>query len=182
MAEVLAQFPNVVTATNGVGYTAQACGAPGADGLWEGWIEFAPIDGGAPIRSGRETTQPNRTDTVYWANGLGVVFLEGALQRALHPLSIEPERVAQPAFDGPGPAPHLNVAKAGSAVLDPFSVYQKGEGLLRQQLGALSEWHLVNIIVAYNLSEQSEAILNKLSAKALAELIVTGVRQQSMVR
>ena len=36
MAEVLAQFPDVVTASNGVGYTAQACGAPGADGLLGG--------------------------------------------------------------------------------------------------------------------------------------------------
>ena len=85
MAEVLAKFPDVVTATNGVGYTAQACGGPGADGLWEGWVEFAPLDGGPPIRSPRETTQPNRTDTLYWATGLGAVFLEGALQRALHP-------------------------------------------------------------------------------------------------
>jgi hypothetical protein len=182
MAEVLARFPNIVTATNGVGYTAQACGAPGADGLWEGWVEFAPLDGGAPIRSARETTQPNRTDTLYWANGLGAVFLEGALQRALHPLTIEAEGVAHPAFDRPGPAPHPKVVNTGSAVLDPFSIYQKGEGLLRQQLSALSAWHLVNIVVAYGLSEQSETALNQLSARALAELIVTAVRQQSAAR
>ena len=64
MAEVLAKFTNVVRDTNGVGYTAQACGAPGANGLWEGWIEIV-VDGGAPIRSPRETTQPNRTDAIY---------------------------------------------------------------------------------------------------------------------
>ena len=112
MAEVLAKFNNVVRETNGVGYTAQACGAPGADGLWEGWIEFAPLDGGPPIRSPRETTQPNRTDAIYWATGLGVVFLEGALNRALHPLILEAEPVARPAFDRP--APHFNVVKARS--------------------------------------------------------------------
>jgi hypothetical protein len=183
MAEVLAKFPNVVTANDGVGYTAQVCGGP-AEGLWEGWVEFAPLDGGPPIRSPRETTQPNRTDALYWANGLSAVYLEGALQRALHPLTVEAERVAQPAFGRP--AAHLNVVKARSAdqsaVLDPFSVYQKGEGLLRQELSALSAWHLVNIIVAYNLSEESEATLNQLSARALAEVIVTAVRHQATVR
>ena len=35
-----------------------------------------------PIATGRETTQPNRTDTEYWATGLSEVYLEGALQRA----------------------------------------------------------------------------------------------------
>ena len=113
MAEVLAKFPGVVRESNGVGYAAQACGASREDGLWEGWVEFAPIDGGAPIRSPRETTQPNRTDAIYWANGLGAVFLEGALQRALRPLTVETEAIAQPAFDRP--APHLNVVKARSA-------------------------------------------------------------------
>jgi len=180
MAEVLATFPHVVTTSDGVGYTAQVSGAPGADGLWEGWVEFLPLDGGAPIRTGRETTQPNRTDAVYWANGLGAVFLEGALERALHPLTVEVAEVAQPAFDGP--APHLNVVRGGSAVLDPFSVYEKGENLLQQQLRALAPWHLVNIIVAYNLSEQPETALNQMSARALAELIVKEVRDQSRGR
>jgi hypothetical protein len=110
MAEVLVKFPNVVKEPNGVGYTAQACGGPGANGLWEGWIEFTPLDGGAPIRSPRETTQPNRTDALYWANGLGVVFLEGALDRALRTLTLDVESVTRPAFDRP--APHLNFVKA----------------------------------------------------------------------
>ena len=112
MAEVLAKFTNVVKEINGVGYTAQACGAPVADGLWEGWIEFAPLDGGEPIRSARETTQPNRAAAIYWANGLGIVFLEGALHRALHPLILEAEPVARPAFDRP--APYFDVVKARS--------------------------------------------------------------------
>src|SRR4029453_201186 len=127
MAEVFVEFPEPVRSTTGVHYRAQAWGAPMPDGLWEGWIEFAPLDGGPPIRSPRETTQPNRTDAVYWATGLGAVFLEGALQRAVFPLNVEAGAVPQPAFDRP--APHLNVVKPRSAdqsaVLDPFSVYQK---------------------------------------------------------
>jgi hypothetical protein len=71
--------------------------------MWQGWIEFEPVDGGAPIRSPRETTQPNRTDTQYWATGLTVVYLEGALCRALNPLTLRPHPPRRPSFDEPAP-------------------------------------------------------------------------------
>jgi len=51
--------------------------------MWEGWVEFDPVDGGPTIRTPRETTQPNRADAEYWATGLEPVYLEGALDRAL---------------------------------------------------------------------------------------------------
>jgi hypothetical protein len=86
MAVVLLEFAQPV-AFDGVTYRAQACGAPLDQILWEGWIEFTPIGGGPMLRSPRETTQPNFTDTEYWATGLTHVYLEGALDRALHPLS-----------------------------------------------------------------------------------------------
>jgi hypothetical protein len=54
------------------------------DGVWEAWLEFNPLGGGSPLVTSRETTQPNRTDTEYWATGLTIIYLEGALQRALH--------------------------------------------------------------------------------------------------
>ncbi|HUQ98252.1 MAG TPA: hypothetical protein VM166_02290, partial [Gemmatimonadaceae bacterium] len=38
---------------------------------------------GEPISSGRESTQPNRTDLEYWAQGLTKVYLQGALARAV---------------------------------------------------------------------------------------------------
>jgi hypothetical protein len=64
-------------------------------------------------------------------------------------------------------------------VLNPFSVYRKGEALLRRQLAALSGWHLVNIIVAYDLSEQREADLAVTPSSVLVELIVSAVRQRT---
>jgi hypothetical protein len=63
-----------------------------------------------------------------------------------------------------------------SSVLDPFSVYQKGEALLRKELGALSAWHLVNIVRAYGLSDGDAITLNRLPSAELIELIVAGVR------
>src|SRR3954469_5182253 len=131
MAEVFVEYSEPVTSKGGRRFMARACGAEMDTSRWQGWIEFVPLDGGAVLNSGRETTQPNRTDTSYWATGLTPVYLEGALERALNPPRV-PSAVSHPA-----------------AVLNPFSIYRKGESLLRNQLSALSGWHLVHIIEAY---------------------------------
>jgi hypothetical protein len=83
MAEVLIEFPGLVESDDGVVYRARAAAAPMDDSLWEGWIEFIPVEGGGPVRSPRETTQPNLRDAAYWATGLSPVYLQGALERAL---------------------------------------------------------------------------------------------------
>jgi hypothetical protein len=183
MAEVLARYGDVIAGTDGRAYRAQACGAMNGDGLWEGWIEFAPVDGGSPVRSPRETTQPNFGDAAYWAGGLTAVYLEGALRRALNPTVRQVPEPAAPHFDGPAPDVTVRVpVPTGDAILNPYSVYEKGESLLRKELGALSSWHLVNIVQAYRLSAEPLDILNRLSAPALADLIVAAVRQQSLSR
>jgi hypothetical protein len=151
-------------------------------GGWQGWLEFVPIAGGSPIRSGRETTQPNRADTEYWATGLTQVYLEGALTRALAQSTVTP--AAPPhrsVFSGPAPAATRTrrpAEVAPASVLNPFSVYEKGEPLLRKQLGALSAWHLVNIALKYELSDEPVEQLNRKSAASLVELIVKGTREE----
>jgi hypothetical protein len=149
------------------------------DGLWEGWIEFIPTDGGAPLRSRRETTQPNRDDAVYWATGLTPVYLEGALERALRPTvrHIAPN-IPPPIFDGP--AESIAAPPLSESVLNPFSVYRKGETLLRRQLGALSAWHLVNIIRDHELSDVDTATLERLDEEALIDTIVAAVRRRTL--
>ena len=82
MAEVFVRFTETVRSADGRDYSAQACGGIADDGLWEGWIEFADV-GGLPMRTPRETEQPNRDDLAYWATGLTQVYLEGALGRAI---------------------------------------------------------------------------------------------------
>src|SRR3954468_12916874 len=179
MAETLLEYQQPVVASDGTTYRARACGSPMAGNGWQGWIEFVPSDGGGPVRTGRETTQPNRVDTEYWATGVSAVYLEGALRRALaKPIEVETPSI-QPAIF-PGPAPSLSVPADGHAVavLDPFSVYEKGEALLRKQLNALSTWHLVNIAVTYELSDAPPNTLNSLPAGALVDIIVAGVRRE----
>jgi len=180
MAEVLVEYSDVVVTSGTRRYIARACGAPVASGQWHGWLEFIDAETGEPVRSARETTQPNRIDTVYWATGLTPVYLEGALNRALHPaVRHAPRGEATPSFDAPaGELPGESPA-GESSILNPFSVYRKGEGLLRRQLTAFSSWHLVNIVRAHRLSELPAATLNAMRSGALIELIVTAVRTRS---
>ena len=180
MAEVFVEFTEPVRGEDVTEFLARACGAEDEKtGLWQGWIEFTPIPDGEVVRSRRETTQPNRQDLAYWATGLTPVYLEGALHRALTPrVAVEPPPAPAPAFDGPAPDTILPVDSSNS-VLNPFSVYRKGETMLRRQLAAFSTWHLVNIIRAHDLSEQDAQSLDALSDAELVELIVGAVRARA---
>ena len=178
MAETLLQYHKPALGPDGTAYEARACGSPMSGGTWQGWIEFVPIAGGDPVRTAVETTQPNRVDTEYWATGISAVYLEGALRRALSKPTKRTTPPAQPAiFSEPAPSAAVPVEAGTSAVLDPFSVYEKGEPLLRRQLSALAAWHLVNIVVTYDLSDLDAAALNRLPAPTLVDMIVTGVRE-----
>lgn len=94
MSEILVRFDEPIPGSNGVLYFAQAMTRRRDDGLWEGCLEFTPVQGGGEaMRSGRETTQPNRDAVMYWAQGLTRVYLMGSLERALAPTpSIERDR------------------------------------------------------------------------------------------
>ena len=83
MPEVLVLFDEPMSDSDGAMYYAQAAGRQREDGLWEGWVEFIGMSERArSICSDRETTQPNRADLEYWAQGLSRVYLQGALARA----------------------------------------------------------------------------------------------------
>ena len=179
MAEVLFEYSDVVISEGTSRYMARACGTAVPSGQWQGWLEFVDIETGNAVRSPRETTQPNRTDTLYWATGLTPVYLEGALQRALHPtFRARPRSQATPVFDEPAPELPPD-SPIHDSILNPFSVYRKGEALLRRQLGAFSAWHLVNIVRDHELSDLSEATLNAMQADDLIELIVAEVRARN---
>jgi hypothetical protein len=82
--ELIQQYATTVQAPGGGGdYMPQVRGEERADGTWEGWIEFHPADGSGPVlRTGRETTQPDRDALAYWASGLEPLYFDGALARA----------------------------------------------------------------------------------------------------
>ena len=173
MAEVVHVLDEAIN-FDGVAYTAQVAARP--DGhLWEGWIEFIADDGSDVRRTPRETTQPDRDAVVYWATGLSGTYLEGAFARTIARAAPLREVQPIPMFDGPAPVPGANTTPGPDrAVLNPFSVGEKGERLLRRQLAALDAWHLRNIVRGYELADE-EIDLEALDHRALVELIVAAV-------
>lgn len=61
-------------------YRVRVEGLEREDGTWAGRIVFS--DGARSLRTGQETSQPNRDALEYWATGLESVYLEGAFSRA----------------------------------------------------------------------------------------------------
>jgi hypothetical protein len=185
MAEVFTEFEAIVRDENGREYIARACGRECDDGHWEGWLEFVPFDGGVVIRSMRETTQPNRIDTEYWATGLTGIYLEGALKRALEPVQVV-ERVidAEPVYDGPATPERRIVSVSGARivrarpVLNPFEVAEQGEDILSGQLNALDAPRLRDIIRGFSLAGDDTAALMRLSPAELTDMIIAGVRRR----
>jgi hypothetical protein len=99
MSDVLVKFDEPINDPSGARFFVRALGRKREDGLWEGWLEFLATEEDVPaIDSGRETTQPNRADLEYWAQGLTLVYLQGALVRAQSPTeAIQRDRFAREA-------------------------------------------------------------------------------------
>jgi hypothetical protein len=191
---VLVQFESPVSGEDGRAYIARVCGRKAADNMWEGWIEFDPGSGAPVLRTPRETTQPNKPDLEYWATGLTEAYLEGALERAMQPEVPDrrPQAVnSRPTYDGPAPPEPMEMAtvttgkatataaKPTHAILNPFEVYAQGEDLLREELGALDEGHLRNILRAHDLVGDDEMDLLALRRAALVDMIVAAVRRRA---
>ena len=186
MSEELVRFEGPMVTTDGRAYEAIACGRERENGSWEGWIEFAPLDGSPRIRTERETTQPDYQNLLYWATGLTATYLDGALLRATRvPPVVEP----QPHLVATAPPRRANRAagatlprRPANAVLNPFAVWAEGDEVLRDQLGALGPAQLRNIVRAYALTSMPEEDLELASPAELRTLILTAVRDRSSRR
>jgi hypothetical protein len=182
MAEVLVDF-SVDVGHRGLTYHPRAIGALAEDGMWQGWLEFLPVDGGEVIVSGVESTQPEREHLVYWATGLTPVYLEGALQRALKPATVRVRVVEEPVSHAPAQRviTHRMAASRPEAVLDPFEIGSRSLDVLRQELTALNRPRLLNIIAAYDLNPGGEEI-DWMTDAQLVTFIVTATEAQLLQR
>ena len=151
MAEVLRSFDEQIRHSSGT-YHVRVVGRYAEDKMWEGWLEFVPIDGGKVVVSAVESRQPERNHLEYWAQGLTVVYAEGSLDRALHPITVRTRTVESPASDAPARRV-IKVPYTGPRpILDPFEVGERSLDILAQELHALGRARLLHIIAAYNLS------------------------------
>ena len=179
MAEVLVAFEEPVRDELGE-YQARAVGRL-ANNIWEGWLEFVPIDGGTEVLvSGVESTQPEKEHLVYWATGLTPVFLEGALRRARSPLTVRVRALEVPHSHAPATraVTVTRVMPPGpEPVLDPFDIGSRNLDQLRQELTALNRPRLINIIRAYDLNPAGEDI-DWMSDAQLVHFIVVAVEAQ----
>jgi hypothetical protein len=178
MSEVLMEYDPIVSETEGTQWKPRACGRRGEGHMWEGWIEFVPLDkASSPVRSKRESTQPSRESLIYWATGLTPVYLRGALERArFEPAPKPPLRRVAPLFDGPAPEPESArpLVPNPHAILDPFDVYAQGEDILIRQLDALDTARLRDIVRGYELLNAEDA--EKATRLDLATAIITAAR------
>jgi hypothetical protein len=189
MAEVLVAFDTPIADESGA-YRVRVIGRRADDGMWEGWLEFDPID---PLGAGAKTVvgpvesrQPERDHLVYWATGLTPVYLEGALDRARRPLVVRTRVIEQPASDHPAPravsVPVRRRVLRPEAVLDPFEVAgQSGIDVLEQELRALNRPRLLNIISGFDLNPGGEDI-EWMTEAQLVRFIVVAVETQLLNR
>ena len=180
MAEVLVSFDQPVRDELGE-YHARAVGRFADDGMWEGWIEFIPIDSNTEILvTGVESRQPEHPHLLYWATGLTPVFLEGALHRARQPVTVRVRPVEIPLSDAPKRRDTVvarTMPPGPEPVLDPFEIGGRNPDQLRQELGALNRPRLLNIIQAYDLNPGGEDI-SWMSDHQLVHFISTAVEAQ----
>jgi hypothetical protein len=186
MAEVLLSFDAPVTDESGT-YHARVVGRLADDGMWEGWLEFDPLDSEDETVVGPvESRQPEREHLTYWATGLTPVYLEGALNRARRPMIVRTRVVEQPVSDAPAPravvVPVPPTVLRREAVLDPFEVAGKsGIDVLEQELRALNRPRLLDIIGDYDLNPRGEDI-DWMSDAQLSRFIVVAVEAQVLNR
>ena len=178
MAQLLMAYDSPVTDSSGT-YQARAIGRQASDHMWEAWLEFVPLHGpGDVLISAVESRQPEWEHLVYWATGLTPVYLEGALHRARHPLTVHVTDPDVPLSDAPAPREVVvRTPRAPEAVLDPFEIGGRNLDILRQELTALNRPRLLNIIAAYDLNPAGEDISWMTDAQ-LVHFIVVAVDTQ----
>ena len=184
MSELLVKFDEPISAPDGRRFFAHAAGKETDTGLWEGWLEFVPLDDSSEaFCSERETTQPNRKNLDYWAQGLTVVYLQGALARATTPKSMPRQKVEGQTeasrFSAPRQVsrPPSNSSFKPRPILDPYAVYAQGEHILRSELGALSPEQVETIATAYGFTPPREVgDSGARSGRDLVDTVVNGVR------
>lgn len=83
MSEFIYEHAARVKGEDGTTYIVRVYAQERTDSTWAGWVEFHPTDERKTVlRTGQETSQPNRITIEYWALGLEPIYFDGAFARA----------------------------------------------------------------------------------------------------
>ena len=171
MPEIIEHLPYVVAAADREYYVSVA-GDRRADGEWEGWLEYVPLDESDVLITPTETTQPNRATLQHWAEVLSETYVQGAFARAV--------TATAAATNTRTVATRIDEAAVTAAMVDlpdPFQLFTQGREVMRKRLSAWPRTTLLNIIAASNLNPAQKS-LAWLSDRQLVTFIVTAVEAQ----
>jgi hypothetical protein len=79
--ELIHAFSEPLRGPDGTLYRVVVRGQERDDGTWIGWLEFTDPSANV-LQTERETTQSSAEQVKYWATGLELTYLDGALERA----------------------------------------------------------------------------------------------------
>ena len=173
MSAVLRSFDEPIRDESGA-YHARVVGRHAEDGMWEGWMEFVPLEGqGETFISPVESRQPEQEHLRYWASGLSLVYAEGSLKRARRPVVVRTRVIEMPASDAPKPRMVTTAPRVvgPEPVLDPFEIGSRSLDVLRQELYAIGRPRLLNIIAAYDLNPRGEDLQAFTDAQLVAFIV-----------
>jgi len=172
MAEIIVHVPYKIADVQGREYYVSVAGNRRADGEWEGWLEYVPLDESDALITPTETTQTNRAALQHWAEVLSETYVQGAFARAV---------TATAAAAGARlVAARVDRAAAVAASVDlpdPFQLITEGREAMRARLNAWPRTILLNIIAASNLNPAGKS-LAWLSDRQLVTFILTAVEAQ----
>lgn len=88
MVELIHEYHLRIRTPEGMVYVPRTYATHRADGRWDAWLEFEPVDCDGPtLRTDRETNQISREALDVWASGLEPAYFDGAFARA-HLISV----------------------------------------------------------------------------------------------
>jgi len=170
MPEIIADLETTVVAPEDGEYYVQVVGEPLANGMWEAWLEFVPLDDTLNVLITKtETTQSTRDDVMRWSEALTATYVQGAFARAV-----------QPRGGRTLVRRYVTTANDTLAPFDPFELLPLlGKATLRARLRSLPRPELLAMIKKYDLNPARKS-LTRLSDSQLATFIVTAVEVQTV--
>jgi len=176
MSELIIDLPYRTIDARGEEFYVSVAGEMRADGQWEGWLEYVPLDESEPLLTPTETTQSTRGALVRWADALTETYVQGALERAAAAAApVRSRVVARQMVEEPVTTPMTEPFP------DPFQLFDIGRVAMRARLSALTRPHLLALIASYGLNPPGKS-LAWLTDRQLVTFIVTAVEAQSRLR